>query len=317
MHYEIVDCTQRPCSGENNGRSKRRNGSCHEYSFIKTSSKKMDRNWGCGFKIGKCHTVIINSASQPSMASDGDFLLSDLTECESDESSVAGKGKKPAKKTGWRVKKALQPARATTYSAQSLYSEHWRVLVWFSLINFAHRPNRCWRHRSWTRISEKCNLSTRGYPLEMFIVIADLVWPKSKQIMIIDSILQLLYPPIIFAVKNHDDGSESKTWIDGKQRLASIHRFVCPIFLHTKTDSKTGLWMDLYVYSLSLISLSPNCPSLQIPHTFPNFHPNNFLYDAPSYFGQRSDKPVLLIVHSNVFMGWPAKNCGSRKVQKA
>ena len=55
------------------------------------------------------------------MASDDDFFLSDLTECESDESSVPGKGKKPAKKTGWRVKKALQPARATTYSAQSLY----------------------------------------------------------------------------------------------------------------------------------------------------------------------------------------------------
>ena len=45
-------------------------------------------------------------------------LLSDLTECESDESSVAGKGKKPAKKTGWRVKKALQPTRATTYTGE-------------------------------------------------------------------------------------------------------------------------------------------------------------------------------------------------------
>ena len=54
------------------------------------------------------------------MASDDDYLLSDLTECESDESSV-GKGKKPAAKTGWRIRKALQPPRATTYSAQALY----------------------------------------------------------------------------------------------------------------------------------------------------------------------------------------------------
>jgi len=57
------------------------------------------------------------------MASDDDFLLSDLTECESDESSVVGKGKKPVKKPGWRIRKALQPARATTYSAQSLYGK--------------------------------------------------------------------------------------------------------------------------------------------------------------------------------------------------
>jgi len=68
-----------------------------------------------------------------------------------------------------------------------------------------------------------------------FIVIADVVcqWPESKQIMFIDSILRLFYIlPVLFAVKNHNDGSESKTCIDGAQRLTSIHRFVPFIYLH-------------------------------------------------------------------------------------
>jgi len=54
----------------------------------------------------------------------------------------------------------------------------------------------------------------------------DVVWPETKQIMIIDSIFRNFYiPPVIFAVKVHDDGSETKTCIDGKQRLTSIHRY--------------------------------------------------------------------------------------------
>jgi hypothetical protein len=44
--------------------------------------------------------------------------------------------------------------------------------------------------------------------------------------MIIDSIFRNFYiPPVIFAVKVHDDGSETKTCIDGKQRLTSVHRY--------------------------------------------------------------------------------------------
>lgn len=60
----------------------------------------------------------------------------------------------------------------------------------------------------------------------MLTIFIDVVWPETKQIMIIDSIFRNFYiPPVIFAVKVHDDGSESKTCIDGKQRLTSIQRY--------------------------------------------------------------------------------------------
>jgi hypothetical protein len=53
------------------------------------------------------------------MASDDEYL-SELTEIESDDYADA-KGKKKATKSAWKVRKALTPARATTYSAQALY----------------------------------------------------------------------------------------------------------------------------------------------------------------------------------------------------
>jgi hypothetical protein len=53
------------------------------------------------------------------MASDDDYL-SELTDIDSDDYADA-KGKKQASKSAWRVRKALTPARATTYSAQALY----------------------------------------------------------------------------------------------------------------------------------------------------------------------------------------------------
>jgi len=65
------------------------------------------------------------------MASDDEYL-SNLTSIDSDE-EVDVKGKKPAKKAGWRVRKALTPARATTYSAQALYGAQ-RVFAFL----FAH-----------------------------------------------------------------------------------------------------------------------------------------------------------------------------------
>ncbi|TFK19225.1 hypothetical protein FA15DRAFT_601950 [Coprinopsis marcescibilis] len=55
----------------------------------------------------------------------------------------------------------------------------------------------------------------------------DVVWPDSKQISLIDSIYRNFYvPPVIFATKTHEDGSETKICIDGKQRLTSIRRFM-------------------------------------------------------------------------------------------
>ena len=53
----------------------------------------------------------------------------------------------------------------------------------------------------------------------------DVVWPEAKQIGIIDSVFRNFYiPPVIFAVNSFEDGSETKTCIDGKQRLTSIHK---------------------------------------------------------------------------------------------
>ena len=68
----------------------------------------------------------------------------------------------------------------------------------------------------------------------------DVVWTETKQVGLIDSLFRNFYiPPVIFgtvttspssaqglnshpAVKTHDDGSETRTCIDGKQRLTSI-----------------------------------------------------------------------------------------------
>ncbi|KAF5366443.1 hypothetical protein D9758_009744 [Tetrapyrgos nigripes] len=54
----------------------------------------------------------------------------------------------------------------------------------------------------------------------------DVVWPESKQIRLIDSILNNFYvPPVLFAVE-YENGIEQKTCMDGKQRLTSISRFM-------------------------------------------------------------------------------------------
>jgi len=51
----------------------------------------------------------------------------------------------------------------------------------------------------------------------------DVVWPDSKQIMLIDSLWRNYHiPPIIFAVVRDDDGEQIKRCVDGKQRLTSV-----------------------------------------------------------------------------------------------
>ena len=55
----------------------------------------------------------------------------------------------------------------------------------------------------------------------------DVVWPDAKMIGLIDSVFRNFYvPPVIFSVVSHDDGSEKRICIDGKQRLTSIQRFM-------------------------------------------------------------------------------------------
>jgi hypothetical protein len=47
---------------------------------------------------------------------------------------------------------------------------------------------------------------------------ADVVWPETKQIGLIDSLFRNYYvPPIIFAVRTDEDGEEIRLCVDGKQ----------------------------------------------------------------------------------------------------
>ncbi|KAG2148976.1 hypothetical protein DEU56DRAFT_87764 [Suillus clintonianus] len=72
----------------------------------------------------------------------------------------------------------------------------------------------------------------------------DVVWSEAKQVGLIDSILRNFYvPPVIFVSHQHSDGSETKTCIDGKQRLTSIQRFMDGQIYHK--DPQTG---DKYWY---------------------------------------------------------------------
>lgn len=76
------------------------------------------------------------------MASDDEYL-SELTDIESEE-DVDPKNKKKSKKSSWRVRKALTPARATTYSAQALHGSPLYRLSRFMLISPYSRPNSGW-----------------------------------------------------------------------------------------------------------------------------------------------------------------------------
>src|SRR5262245_52125193 len=97
-------------------------------------------------------------------------------------------------------------------------------------------------------------------------MIPDVVWPEHKQIGVIDSIIRNFYlPPVIFckqqqtfyllsivcsllkinsAVNNFEDGSETRTCIDGKQRLTSIYRCVCCLDIFSRALKMSNGWND-------------------------------------------------------------------------
>ncbi|KAL0947905.1 hypothetical protein HGRIS_010540 [Hohenbuehelia grisea] len=139
---------------------------------------------------------------------------SDLTDLDDDdEYKVSGsKSRKSTSKVapgaGYRIRNALKVPRATTYTAQALYDQ-----IHNSDIDLEPEYQRA------------------------------VVWPESKQIGIVDSIFRNFYiPPVIFAVKQYEDGSESKTCIDGKQRLTSIHRFMDGLIPHKDRHTGEKLW---------------------------------------------------------------------------
>lgn len=135
---------------------------------------------------------------------------SDLTDIESDDDQFKKKSKNsgPKERGGYRIKKALKVPRATTYTAQALYDQ-----------------------------IHNCDINLEPEYQR------DVVWPESKQIGIIDSIFRNFYiPPVIFAANSFEDGSETKTCIDGKQRLTSIHRFMDGLIPHKDPISGEKWW---------------------------------------------------------------------------
>ncbi|KAH9917716.1 uncharacterized protein B0H18DRAFT_1033507 [Fomitopsis serialis] len=120
---------------------------------------------------------------------------SDLTELSSDldeEEYVppTQRKKTTTRNTGsdYKITNTLRPPRTTQYTAKSLFDQ-----IVDSTIDLEPEYQR------------------------------DIVWPESKQSGLIDSILRNYYiPPVIFAVTAKEDGSETRTCIDGKQRLTSI-----------------------------------------------------------------------------------------------
>ncbi|OSD02347.1 hypothetical protein PYCCODRAFT_1390517 [Trametes coccinea BRFM310] len=123
------------------------------------------------------------------MLSDWDSSLTELSSGEEEQPLRPPKKKKPTKaKAEYMVTNCLQLYRTTTYSAKSLYDQ-----IVDNTIELDPDYQR------------------------------DVVWTEAKQIGLVDSLLRNFYiPPIIFAVKRHEDGIETRTCIDGKQRLTSI-----------------------------------------------------------------------------------------------
>ncbi|KZT00089.1 uncharacterized protein LAESUDRAFT_666852 [Laetiporus sulphureus 93-53] len=127
------------------------------------------------------------------MSDYGDFV-------DEDDVPLSSRASRGAKRKGmgdddddeYRIRGALKPYRTTSYTTQALYEQI---------------------------VSDDIDLSP-DYQREV-------VWPESKQIGLIDSILRNFYvPPLIFAVVYREDSSERRVCIDGKQRLTSIFRFL-------------------------------------------------------------------------------------------
>ncbi|KAK0442485.1 uncharacterized protein EV420DRAFT_1578194 [Desarmillaria tabescens] len=108
----------------------------------------------------------------------------------------------------YKLSNALRVPRATTYTAQALYEQ-----ILTNDINLDPEYQR------------------------------DVVWTQQKQTGLIDSVLRNFYiPPVIFAVNSFDDGTETRTCIDGKQRLTSIHRFMEGLIPHQDHETGEKYW---------------------------------------------------------------------------
>ncbi|KAI0631722.1 hypothetical protein C8Q77DRAFT_1219104 [Trametes polyzona] len=122
------------------------------------------------------------------MLSDWESSLTELDSSDEDIYVPAPKKKAARKTKEYKISNYLRPYRTTSYTAKNIYDQ----------------------------IIENTIQLDPEYQ-------RDVVWSETKQVGLIDSLLRNFYiPPIIFAVKRHDDGSENRICIDGKQRLTSI-----------------------------------------------------------------------------------------------
>ncbi|GJE94133.1 hypothetical protein PsYK624_103010 [Phanerochaete sordida] len=135
---------------------------------------------------------------------------SDLTDLgEDDEDYEPSKRKKSSKQAKidieYTISNALRPPRAANYATKYIYD-----------------------------LMVDCNINLDPQYQR------DVVWPESKQIGLIDSLMRNYYvPPIIFAVKrNPMTGEDVRVCIDGKQRLTSLRRFLDGEIAHK--DLTTG-----------------------------------------------------------------------------
>ncbi|KAL4071897.1 hypothetical protein V8B97DRAFT_1942097 [Scleroderma yunnanense] len=178
-----------------------------------------------------------NKIKEESDFEDGDQLDESYDELDTTAPDVSRGGRTRAgakdKASGYQLKNVLKLPRATTYSTQAIYDQ-----VHGGDIDLSPEYQR------------------------------DVVWPDSKQIGLIDSILRNFYiPPVIFVTHQHDDGAETKTCIDGKQRLTSIQRFMDGEIPHK--DPENG---DKYFYKSSAASQSGR--SMLLPERYKRLFAN-------------------------------------------
>ncbi|KAF9265972.1 hypothetical protein L218DRAFT_956938 [Marasmius fiardii PR-910] len=137
------------------------------------------------------------------MASDDESVLT-----EYDELEYEGEEPNLGQKKEYTLQNTLKPPRATTYTTQALYEQI---------------------HSGDVELNPEYQ--------------RDVVWPDEKQIKLIDSILRNFYiPPVIFAYRVEDDGTELRTCIDGKQRLTSIHKFMDGLIPHKDCYTNQAFW---------------------------------------------------------------------------
>ncbi|KAI0641718.1 hypothetical protein C8Q79DRAFT_288783 [Trametes meyenii] len=143
--------------------------------------------------------------------------LTDLSESEDEYVPSQAPRTRTKKKPGprprdYKVTNCLKPYRTTSYTAKSLYDQ----------------------------IVENTIQLDPEYQ-------RDVVWTESKQVGLIDSLLRNFYiPPVIFAVKRHDDGSETRTCIDGKQRLTSIQLFMDGMIPHRDNETNKKYYYQTF-----------------------------------------------------------------------